>query len=442
MAVATFGSGFDTLPVAAILVVTAVDLAGALVAGVVVGVARRRAARRDMAEGVWWEITPPARLAPGSAVALWQLLGGLLRRHPGPWWWPTRLAIEIVATPERLRIGLWLPPALRTAAPDQALAAALPGIRIAPITGPAWPATGVSTIEVVPRGGVWAPVLDPTVPALLAHATRTPGNGAERDPLRLLYALLAARTDKEQAVVQIVVRAHHSTRNYFGPRLGGAGALNGLAATAVLLAHAVVLLLTLLARELLDMLTTPTTRADGSAVGQRSQLRTGPRSTDPVAAAHQAARDTKRADGPHLRVTLRLGLAHPSNRPSGAGVRRRRLNELVGGFDLVTAPLRVRPRRRPGQLLSSRPLGAWFIATTAELAGLCHLPTEPIRYRLAAAPARDRAPAPDLLTPAPATLTDESPRSSAPRSSAATWQVSHSTARPQADQPTIDHRPL
>jgi hypothetical protein len=99
--VSTAGSGFETLPVAAIVAIAAVALAGALGVAVVVGVARRRAARRDLAGGLWWEITPPARLGPGSAIALWQLLGGMLRRHPGPWWWPTRLAVEIVATPQR-----------------------------------------------------------------------------------------------------------------------------------------------------------------------------------------------------------------------------------------------------------------------------------------------------------------------------------------------------
>jgi hypothetical protein len=411
--VSTAGSGFDALPVAAIVAIAAIGLAGALVVAVVVGVARRRAARRDLAGGLWWEITPPARLAPGSAIALWQLLGGMLRRHPGPWWWPTRLAVEIVATPQRVRIGLWLPPALHTAAPDQALAATLPGIQITPAAGPTWPATGVSAIELMPRGGVWTPILDPTVAALLSQTTRNDG-GTEREPLRLLYALLANCTNKEQAVVQLVVGAHHSTRSHqFGTGLGEGRVFDGLARNAVLLAHAVVLLLTLLMRELLDMLTTPATRAHGDSVGRRSQLRTGARPIDPVAAAHQAARDTKRADGPHLRVTLRLGIAHPFIGPSGAAVRRRRLNELIGGFDLVTVPLRVRARHRhPGRLLSARPHGAWFVATASELAGLWHLPTEPFRYRLAAARARDRAPAPDLLIPAPAARGDVCPRSS------------------------------
>jgi hypothetical protein len=433
--ISTADSGFDTLPVATIDTIAAIALAGALVVTVVVGVARRRAARRDLADGAWWEITPPARLAPGSPIALWQLLGGMLRRHPGPRWWPTRLAVEIVATPERVRIGLWLPPALHTAAPDQALAATLPGIQITPATGPTWPATGVSAIELMPPGGIWTPILDPTVPALLSQTTRTTDGGTEREPLRLLYALLANRTNKEQAVVQLVVRAHHSTRSHLsGTGLGGGGLLNGLARNAVLLAHAVVLLLTLLMRELLDMLTTPATRAHGDSDRRRSQLRTGARPADRVAAAHQAARDTKRADGPHLRVTLRLGIAHPSNRPSGAAARRRRLNELIGGFDLVTAPLRVRARHRhPGRLLSARPHGAWFVATASELAGLWHLPTEPFRYRLAAARARDRAPAPDLLIPTSASAADDCPRSSASRPSSAGRPIGP-IASPRTDQ--------
>ena len=169
---AAVGALVDPPTVVAALLLGLLSLvAGA--AAVVIGVARRRAARRDTAGGVWWQITPPGRTNPGSAVALWQLLGGLLRRHPGPWWWPTRLVLESVATADGTRIGLWLPPALAAAAPDQTLTAVLPGVRITPAAAPVWPATGVSVVELVPRGGIWAPVLDPTVPTLLAQATRT-----------------------------------------------------------------------------------------------------------------------------------------------------------------------------------------------------------------------------------------------------------------------------
>lgn len=109
--VAPLGSVEGSPTVAAAAIVGTLGIAAAAVVGAAVGVARRRAACRDSAGGLWWEITPPARPAPGSAKALWQLLGGLLRRHPAPWcggllrrhpaaWWsPTRLAVEVVATP-------------------------------------------------------------------------------------------------------------------------------------------------------------------------------------------------------------------------------------------------------------------------------------------------------------------------------------------------------
>ena len=309
----------------------------------------------------------------------------------------------------------------------------MPGARIIPAAGPVWPTTGVSAVELVPRGGIWAPVLDPTVATLLAHATRTPdnGSGGEREPLRLLYALLAARTPGDQAVVQVVVRAHHGTRDRaLGAGRGGggvgAGVLDGLARTLLLLAHGVALLVTLLGRELLELLTAPTAaHTAGARDGRRSQLRTGTRAGgDAVAAAHRAARDTKRANGPHLRVTLRLGLATRSRGPAGAAARRRRLRELVGGFDLVTTPLHTRTRHRhPGRLLADRPLGAWFVATTTELAGLWHLPAEPVRYRLPAATARDRAPVPDLLDPTPTRHRGHRPRPDNPRPDGGRWQV-------------------
>jgi hypothetical protein len=389
--------------------VAAAAVAGVLglAAGIWLRVARRRAARRDAAGGRWWEITPPARLGPGSAVAVWQLLGGLLRRHPGPWWWPARLVVEVIATGDAVRVGLWLPPALHTDALDWTLAAALPGARINPGPNPVWPAAGVSAVELVPRGGIWAPVLDPTMPALLAHATRNhDGSNGEREPLRLLYALLATRTRAgDQAVVQFVVRTHRGTHaRALGTTWGGGGAgvLDGPTRVLLLLAHGVGQLAALLGRELLELLTAPAAARTANTRSGRPQLRTGPQSGDPVAAAHRAARDAKRAGGPHLRVTLRLGLATRGRGRDAMAARRRRLGELTGGFDLVTTPLRTHPRRRhPARLLTARLLGAWFTATTTELAGLWHLPTEPGRYRLVAAPARDRAPIPDLLAPAP-----------------------------------------
>ena len=204
--------------------------------------------------------------------------------------------------------------------------------------------------------------------------------------------------------------------------------LDGLARTLLLLAHGVALLVTLLGRELLELLTAPTAAHTPGARGVRdgrSPLRTGARpGGDAVAAAHRAARDTKRAGGPHLRVTLRLGLATRSPGPAGAAARRRRLRALVGGFDLVTTPLHTRTRHRhPGRLLADRPLGAWFTATTTELAGLWHLPAEPGRYRLPAATARDRAPIPDLLNPTPTRHRGHRPHPDGSGRDGGPWQV-------------------
>lgn len=89
--------------------------------------------------------------------------------------WPSKWS----PPPDRVRVGLWLPPAY---APNGLVAAAMPGARIIPAYAPAWPTTGVSAVELTPRRGVWAPVLDPTVPALPAHTARTPDGGGEREP--------------------------------------------------------------------------------------------------------------------------------------------------------------------------------------------------------------------------------------------------------------------
>ena len=111
-----------------------------------------------------------------------------------------------------------------------------------------------------------------------AAAGRARGDGGEREPLRLLYALLAARPAGEQAAAQLVVRVHHGTHIHgLGAGLpGGRGALHVAARGGLLLAHAVAVLASGLGRELLDIAATPTTAHPGAHPG-RATVRTGRR---------------------------------------------------------------------------------------------------------------------------------------------------------------------
>lgn len=422
-------SAWSGLDVVALLGVAAVvaGLVGVGVIGatVVVAVLRRRADRRP---GVWWEITPPARVGPGTGVALWQTLGGLLRRYPAGLIHRRRIAVELVATPHGVRVGVWLPHTLRSAPIAPALRAAVPAADLAPAAGPDWPtcrgnsggggsgakrvamskrvsgSERVAVVELGPRGGRWAPVLDPVTPTPRAGTGSGggwAGDGADLEPLRAVYAALGRRSGGETATVQLVIRAHRGTA--IGPGAGLGGGLGG-GATGVV-SGAVSGVLEGLTRfgtsfllELLDILTGSPGRRTATRPYNRPTVPTTPvrgRPVDAVAASAVKARDAKRTAGPHLHVTLRVALATPA--AMTARTRQARLGEIRGGFDLLTLPLRARWRRwRPGEALTRRTPGSGFLVTATELAALWHLPGEPARFGLTAPPARDHRPAPDL----------------------------------------------
>lgn len=165
----------------------------------------------------------------------------------------------------------------------------------------------VSVVELAPRGGVWAPLIDPTAAPRTGAGTGGAGaawTGAlmEAEPLRAVFAALArcaaTHGPGDVAGVQLVVRAARTT----GPSsfLGAGG---GVAAGLVhLLGRAVSVLML----ELLDILTLgrrPTRATTRTGVeARRAPL-------DPVQAAAVKARDAKRAAGPHLAVTLRVAAA-------------------------------------------------------------------------------------------------------------------------------------
>jgi hypothetical protein len=386
----------------------------AVAVAVRVAVLRRRAAAWEAAAGLWWEITAPARPTPGASVAACQAIGGVLRRTHRRGLLPPRVALEFLAAPTiatdpgaadesaaGVRVAVWVPPRMPGATLIAALRAALPGAVIAPAeTGSPWPApTGarggkpgraVSVVELSPQGGVWAPLIDPTIAPRTGGGAGTgwAGPRVEAEPLRAVLAALArcaaTHGPGEVAGVQLVVRAAPAGRSSFlGAGGGGVGA--GL---VQLLGRAV----SVLALELLDIFTPGRPpRATSRTAGE---ARRAP--VDPVQAAAVKAHDAKRAAGPHLAVTLRVAVATAAGAPEG--VRRARLAAILGGYDLVTTPLHTHPRRgrRAAERLAARLPGTWFMATTAELAALWHLPTDPARHGLSAPPARDITPPPVL----------------------------------------------
>lgn len=113
---------------------------------------------------------------------------------------------------------------------------------------------------------------------------------------------------------------------------------------------------------------------------------------DPVAAARRRSVVAKQARGPHLRVTLRIAALPPS------GDRRRDPTAAIAlGYTTVPDQTTLTNRRvlRGPHRLARRTAGPGrdrFFVTVDEAAALWHLPDEPARYGLAAAPAHTREP--------------------------------------------------
>lgn len=344
----------------------------AMVAGGLVVFARAMSRLRAAGDAVWLRITPPPTMAAGGAAGLWRVLSGCLRHAPRGWPWAPRpqLSVEWWADPSGLHVGVWVPPKVRPQRVADAITRAWPGAQVQPTHPPMWHRYPARLLELTPAEGPWAP-LNPAT----STATGT-GLGAvdqSEEPLRAVLGALAERAPGEQASVQLIV-SHHRDRDRVTSGLAGGlrtvlPALLGTLAGA--LAHLVV--------TVLDLITpgtsTPTRGASGGATGRRRDDTSG----DPAARA--AA--TKRAHGPHLRVTLRVAVSVPM--PHDWRHDRACAVDIATGYELVTNELCLRWRRLwAAEYLTLRTHGHTWIATLGELGALFHLPTDPARYRLAA----------------------------------------------------------
>jgi hypothetical protein len=352
-------------------------------AGVVAALAIR--ARRLRATGTWWEITPPAHTSTETMVAVWRTVAGLLHRRRGWFGDPARVAFEAVGTDARVRVGVWLPASLRSAGLAQTVQAAWPGATLVVTEHPGWPPAAVSAMVLRPLGGRWAPLVHASALQHGVGAARGQGTDGAEEQLRALFTALADRAPGELVAVQIVARPHPSYR-----AAAGAAGTTGIVST---LLGALAGLCAGLAIDLVESFIPGQSRHATSRTWSRStaSYRGSGVRPDAVQAAAAKAIDTKRIDVPHLAVTLRVALATPASMDEQA--RRHRLALIRAGLDLVTVPLRARWLRRPSGVLNARlPGRRWFVATTAELAALWHIPTSPERYGLTLRPARTRPP--------------------------------------------------
>ncbi|WP_329049985.1 hypothetical protein OG738_44040 [Amycolatopsis sp. NBC_01488] len=354
----------------------------ALTAGAVLAVAVRRARRDAVTSARWVEIVPPASMPRDGAAALWHALAGLLHRTRRGGIAPRQLAVEFVADAEKVRAGMWVPPALEVEPVSDAIAHVWPGARVQVTEPPVWtvgpnrPRSRVKAGEIFPAGGPWVPLTD-------AGPRTRPVDAGDADPLRVTLARLARLGPGERACVQLIITPERATT----ARRGRASAW---------WARGLLLMLTWPLKALLavvDLFLPGPSGASGPQVrphGDRPE-------EDPATEARRKAVAVKQGHGPHLRVTLRVAYSGPGGRKA----HRRAVGVLAGGFDLVAplASLRTHATRHAGARLDGRrPARARhnFAATVAELAALWHLPDEPTQYGMTDTVTRIRPPGRDL----------------------------------------------
>jgi hypothetical protein len=231
----------------------------------------------------------------------------------------------------------------------------------------------VTAAHVLPRGGPWAPLLDPY------RAMRR--QAAEVDGLHSVLAALSDRGETDSACVQLIVSVAHTGR----PRGDRRRPWWARIALGFLKAPFVIIL------AIADVFL-----GKGSAASHQPAAATST-PEDPAVAAYRKAIAAKQAHGPHLQATLRLAVCSPmSRRP-----RRRAVNTLVNGYDLAApaAILATRSVHRTERQLVQRLPGRRqdrFLVTLDEAAALWHLPDQPAQYGIADATARVRRPRRDL----------------------------------------------
>lgn len=356
-----------------LLVLLAVAL---LTVGALLAVAVRRARAEAAERASWVEITPPAVMPADGARGLWRALAGLLSRTRRGFA-PRQLAVEFVADATGMRVGVWVPETFSASSVAEVIARCWPGARATVTDTPLELLRGgagrLTAAHVLPRGGPWAPLLDP------ARTTRR--QAAEVDGLHSVLAALADRGETEAACVQLIVSPARTSRRR-GDRHRPWWARIAL---GFLKAPFVVLLA--IADVLLDK---------GSATSHQAAAATST-PEDPAVVAYRHAIAAKQAHGPHLQVTLRLAVCSPVSRR----LRRRAVNELVNGYDLAApaAILATRSVHREERRLVQRRPGRRqdrFLVTLDEAAALWHLPDQPAQYGIADASARVRRPRRDL----------------------------------------------
>ncbi|MGC9667419.1 hypothetical protein ACNTMW_12790 [Planosporangium sp. 12N6] len=336
---------------------------------------RRRVWRSHAAQARWLQITPPVTATPAATVGLWRLLATALP-VPGRWTLrPARIVWEVVADPDGMRAGLWLPPGVNPTAVVRLLQRAWPGVRAEQSAPPAVPTTGtVTTLALVPTQPDWLPLVEDT-----AQAGRRGGpdpNAPEEDQLRAVYDGLASAGRTGGGLLQVHIsrapahRLRVLRRAMTHPervrRTRGASRAVGLLADG----------LRTLIIGVLDLVT------PGPSASKR---RPGP--ADPYMAELARRARAKYANAPHLLVAVHAVAVGPTKPAALAAAA-----DITSGYGLLSAHLTRRRLRRGATTEAMRwvPEARMSLASVAEAAALAGLPAEPAAYGLPGAASRRR----------------------------------------------------
>ncbi len=299
-------------------------------------------------------LAPPAVDAAG-AQALWANLHGLIRPS-----WRVRLAgqphlaFELVWTPRRVDIRLWVPGTVPPEMVERAIVAAWPGAQTrTEAPQPPLPLTGSAA------GGELR----------LAQPEWFPLNlDQQADPLRAVFGSVGSLRDGESACVQVLARPVGARR--LARARGAARALRSGQSTTR-------------AGRLLDLL---------------SPGPSGSRRGDDPTIAPDVRLILAKAAGQGWDAVLRYGVSSPAQGPATRRQLRGRGHALAAAYAGLDGRNRLERHRlrQPPRVLAERRLRRGDLMSVGELAMLAHLPADPAVPGLARATARSVAPAPWL----------------------------------------------
>ena len=333
----------------------------ALVAGIAVGLIRRREAAR-MAEGARLvRVLAPPEVDPEGAATLWSNLVALLR----PAWrrvlgGQPHLGFELRADRAGLGIAIWVPGVVPPGLVERAVEAAWPGARTETIpSAPPLPGGGLVT------GGELRLAVSECYPLRVEHRV---------DPLRPLLGALAGAGDEDAACVQLLARPV-TGRRLVALQRAATKRRNGRPTS-----HS---------EGLLDLLT------PGHRLGAQGVSST---TVDPTRGEDVAAILEKAAQ-PCWAITLRYAGRDDRDDAHGQGTTSWPGTHDRGGVrDLCRAqPLRPPPASPSDRRARERArFGRGNLVSIAELAALAHLPTDDAVPGLRRAGARSVAPPPEV----------------------------------------------